>query len=98
MKTTTRNTTCDHCHKPFPIAIKTTRITGSGERWSFTCPHCYHTYTVATITPHGVELRRQIESLKAQLRLAPLNTDLIERRDQLQADLRTQVNGTLLEG
>lgn len=99
MKTTTRNSIrnsiCDHCHKTFPIKIKTVRTPGGGEAWSFTCPHCNHSYTVCTITPQGVELRRQIESIKAQLRLAPHREDLATQKEQLQAALQAEITSTI---
>lgn len=87
----TKPITCNHCRKPFTPTVQTSRTAGGGEHWYFTCPHCHHNFTVCTITPHGIELRRQIDSIKAQLRLAPHNTDLATQRDTLLSQLTAEI-------
>lgn len=84
-------TICDHCKTPITARILTEPTSGGGEQWHFTCPHCHHRYNICRITPHGVELRRQIDSLKAQLRLAPHRTDLATQRDTLLSQLTAEI-------
>lgn len=96
------NVTCGECGKRFATAIKTERVTRfiesvlseqihtNGELWYFLCPHCGHRYNVCHISSRGVELRRQLNGIKSQLRLAPHREDLAAQRDALLSELDTQ--------
>lgn len=82
---------CGECGHRFVTTVVTERTPGGGEQWHFLCPHCGHRYDVCRISAQGVELRHQLESVKAQLRLAPQRTDLAEKRDDLLAKLAAEI-------
>lgn len=86
-----KQTTCDTCHTSFAPNVQTTRISGGGEQWHFLCPHCGHRYDVCRITRQGVDLRRQLDSIKSQIRLAPHNEELETKRDDLLAKLEAEI-------
>lgn len=86
-----KTATCDQCKRRFTINMKTERISGGGEQWSFACPFCAHCYEVCRITRRGIELRRQLDSIKAQLRLAPHNEDLAVQREALLVALEAEI-------
>ena len=85
------NVTCGECGMHFATSIQTNRTSGGGEQWHFLCPHCGHRYDVCHITRQGIELRRQIESVKAQLRLAPHDEELTQKKERLQAAYAAEV-------
>ena len=86
-----KQTTCDTCHKSFAPNVQTTHVSSGAEIWHFTCPHCGQRYDVCHITRQGVELRRQLESVKAQIRLAPHDEGLETKRDDLLAKLEAEI-------
>jgi hypothetical protein len=102
--------TCNSCSHRFAPAIVTERVTGfmesvlseqvstDGELWHFACPQCGRRYDVCHITRQGIRLRRQMESVKAQLRLAPHRTDLAQKREQLQAAYLQEVTSLITLG
>lgn len=47
--------------------------------------NCGHTYPVCRINRRGKQVRAQLESVKAQLRMAPHRQDLIKKREELEA-------------
>lgn len=86
-----RSATCGECGQRFSPNIQTTRISGGGEQWHFICPHCGHHYNVCRITRQGIELRRQLDSIKSQIRLAPHDGSLVEKRDALLVALEAEI-------
>ncbi len=95
--------TCDSCSHRFTPTVVTEQVTGfmesvltqrvstDGELWHFACPSCGHRYDVCHITRQGIELRRQLDSVKAQLRLAPHNTALAAQSGDLLAKLAAEI-------
>ena len=83
--------TCDSCSHRFTPSVVTQRPPGGGEQWHFACPSCGHRYDVCRISRQGIELRSQLESVKAQLRLAPHRDDLAAQRDDLQTKLAAEI-------
>lgn len=86
-----KTVTCDHCRKRFTQTVVTERTPGGGEQWHFLCPHCGHRYDVCRISAQGLEFRRQLESVKAQLRLAPHSDALAAQRDALLVVLAAEI-------
>lgn len=52
---------CDVCTKRFTQNLKETPLFEEGARVSFECPHCGTVYSVARITPRGLEVRAELQ-------------------------------------
>lgn len=97
--------TCDACSQQFRPAIVTERATGfvesvfsprpliGGEIWYFACPHCGRRYDVCHISRHGVELRRQMESVRSQLRHVPTRGPVADELERLVKEFEAEVTG-----
>lgn len=56
---------CDVCGKRFGPSLKAEPLADGGELWWFACEHCRYQYEAARISARGLEIRAEMEALKA---------------------------------
>jgi hypothetical protein len=80
--------TCDDCGRKFKVKLEIVELENGGEKHFFSCPGCKRGYHVATISPKGVEIRRQLEKLsQSQVKRRGLARKIRRLRKQLKPEV-----------